>query len=110
MRYYNLVELYERLEKTTKRLEKTFYIYELLKKTPTEDLHEIMLLLQGKVFPSWDSKVIGFASRLMVKAIYTATGISTREIEDQWRKTGDLGLTAEKLIARKKQRTLASGD
>ncbi len=110
MEYNNLVELYERLEKTTKRLEKTFYIYELLKKTTAEDLGEIMLLLQGKVFPTWDSRVIGFASRLIVKAIHTATGISTKEIEEQWKKTGDLGITAEKLIAKKKQRTLSAKD
>lgn len=110
MDYYGLAELYERMEKTAKRLEKTFYIYELLKKASSDDLGEIMLLLEGKVFPAWDSRTIGFASRLMVKAIHTSTGLSTKEIEDQWRKTGDLGLTAEKLIARKKQRTLSASD
>ena len=51
MRYSQLVGLYEKLEATTKRLEKTYHISEFLKKASKEDLDILMLLMQGRVFP-----------------------------------------------------------
>ncbi len=108
MEYIKLVEIHKKLEETTKRLEKTFIISEFLKTIPKEDTGEIVLLLQGKLFPNWDEREIGVASRLILKAINTATGINTRRIEDEWRKTGDLGIVAENLVSKKKQATLFS--
>lgn len=110
MKYSELVELYEKLGRTSKRLEKTYHIYELLKRTSQDDLGETMLLLQGRVFPEWDQREIGFASRMMVKAISSVTGSSPSNVEKAWKDTGDLGLAAEKLIAKKSQITLASAD
>ena len=110
MKYINLVEVYQRLDSTTKRLEKTYFISELLRKTPLEDLSRITLLLQGKIFPPWDERKIGVASRMVLKAINFATGLNSGEIEDEWKKTGDLGKTAENLIKKKKQATLFSQD
>ena len=110
MKYASLVEVYQKLDSTTKRLEKTYFISELLRKTPVEDLSRITLLLQGKIFPPWDERKIGVASRMVLKAINFATGLNSGEIEDEWKKTGDLGKTAENLIKKKKQATLFSQD
>jgi ATP-dependent DNA ligase I len=110
MEYSELVEVYEDLNSTTKRLEKTYKISELLKKTPKQDLSEIILLLQGKVFPAWDERKIGVASKTVLKAISVATGIENKKIHEDWRKTGDLGKTAENLVKQKKQSTLFSSD
>ena len=110
MKYINLVEVYQRLDSTTKRLEKTYFISGLLRKTPVEDLSKITLLLQGKIFPPWDERKIGVASRMVLKAINVSSGLSVGEIENEWKKTGDLGKTAENLIQKKKQATLFSSD
>ena len=110
MKYSDLAQVYQQLEKTSKRLEKTHIIAELLKKTETQDIGRITLLLQGKVFPSYDESKLGVASQLIIKAIHTATGIKTDKIQDEWRKTGDLGKVAENLVAKKKQATLMSKD
>lgn len=110
MEYIKPVEIYKKLEETTKRLEKTFLISEFLKTIPKEDIAEIVLLLQGKIFPSWDERKIGVASRLILKAINIATGINIKRIEDEWRKTGDLGIVAENLVKQKKQSTLFSAE
>ncbi|MBU0628700.1 MAG: ATP-dependent DNA ligase [Nanoarchaeota archaeon] len=108
MEYLNLVQLYQKLEETTKRLEKTYLLSEFLKTTKKEDIAHIVLLLQGKLFPSWDERKIGVASRLILKAINISTGITIEKIEQEWKKTGDLGLVAENLVTRKKQVTLFS--
>ena len=106
MKYEELVGVYEQLEGTSKRLEKTFFLSEFLKKVSDKDIDKVMLLVQGKVFPAWDERKIGMADRLLLKAINIASGVDVSEIEKDWKKTGDLGQTAENMIAKKKQATL----
>jgi DNA ligase-1 len=110
MKYSELVEVYRKLEATSKRLEKTHHLSEFLKKTGASDIEEVMLLLTGRVFPAWDERKIGVASRMMIKALAKATGDSPDSVERSWKKTGDLGDTAELLISKKKQRTLFSSE
>jgi DNA ligase-1 len=108
MEYGELAEVYNKLEGTAKRLEKTSIISGLLKKTDSDELSAIMLLLQGRIYPPWDERKIGVASRLVLKAINIASGVDAVEIEEEWKQSGDLGLTAEKIISSKKQITLFS--
>jgi len=108
MQYNILVDCYEKLEKTSKRLEKTDIIADVLRKTGIEDIDVTLLLLQGKLFPDWDERKIGVAARLIIKAINVSTGVDANKVEDEWKKTGDLGLVAENLISTKKQHTLFS--
>jgi DNA ligase-1 len=110
MDYIQLTELYEKLESTSKRLEKTIILAEFLKNCPKKDVDKIMLLVQGIVFPKSDDRKIGVASKLIVKALNIASGITTDDIEKTWKKTGDLGLTSEELIKKKRQHTLFSQD
>jgi len=106
MEYINLVEVYEELENTSKRLEKTKIIADFLKKVKIEDIKQVIYLLQGSVFPKWDERELGISSQLTLKVIHHSTGFSIKEIESLWKKTGDLGLTAEELVKQKRQSTL----
>src|SRR5574341_76252 len=106
MKYEVLVGVYERLESTTKRLEKTFILSEFLKSA--DDLDKVLLLVQGRVFPNWDQRELGMASKLLLKAISTATGAPLERIEAVWKTTGDLGSVASELTIKKSQATLFS--
>lgn len=106
MEYSRLVEIYEELNKTTKRLEKTNIISEFLKDISAEETEYVMLLLEGRIFPNYDAREIGVASRLMLKSLNLATGITIDRIEDEWKKLGDLGMVAESIVRTKKQSTL----
>ncbi len=106
MQYLILAELYVQMEKTSKRLEKTFLLSEFLKKCSNEDLKKIVYLIQGRVFAQADERKLGMSTQLLVKAITQASGESKETVENEWKKEGDLGLVAEKLIGKKKQRTL----
>jgi len=103
-----LVEVYEELNKTTKRLEKTHIISEFLKDVGVEDAEHVTLLLEGRVFPNYDPREIGIAARTMLKSLSAATGIAVDKIENEWKKQGDLGLVAEIIVRTKKQSTLQS--
>ena len=106
MHYKELVELYEKIESTSKRLEKTYLVSKFLKKTIVSDLSMIILLLQGRIFPSWDERKIGVATKMVIKAISKSTGRSVDTIEETWKKMGDLGRVAEELVKTKRQVTL----
>ncbi|PIN86807.1 DNA ligase [Candidatus Woesearchaeota archaeon CG10_big_fil_rev_8_21_14_0_10_44_13] len=110
MRYIELANVYQALESTTKRLEKTHIISEFLKKTDVKDMECIVLLLQGRVFADWDETKIGVASRMVLKAINVATGMSIEDAESEWKRIGDLGNVTQKLVEKKKQKTLFSGE
>jgi len=106
MDYSKLVDVYEYLEKTPGRLKKTEAIAEILKKTDSENLPMIALLLQGRVFPSWSEKEIGIASKMAAKIISVSTGFSMQQVSNRFRKSGDFGLVAEDFVEKRRQRTL----
>jgi len=108
MQYSKLVDVYEKLEATTKRLEHTHIISKFLKDLSIEDLGTTILLLEGRVFPRWDEREMGMASKMMLKAINIASGESKDKINNEWKKTGDLGTVSYNLIKKKKQSTLDS--
>ncbi len=109
MDYSELAEVYDHLESTSKRLEKTWIVSRLLKRTGKEDLPQITLLLQGRIFPQWYEGKIGVAAKTVIKALSLSTGAKADDINSEWSRIGDLGRVSEKLVKGKKQATLFSG-
>ncbi len=105
MKYSKVCEVYEKLESTSKGLEKTKIIADFLEKIEKEP--EIIYLLQGKVFPDYDKRELGMSQKLVIKAIAKASGENNEKVVKSFRKTGDLGKTAEELIGKKKQSSLS---
>ena len=108
MKYKDLTEYYQKIEAASKRLDKTYILAQLLKKAPNSELETIVLLMQGKIFPQYDERKIGVATKMAVKAIMVATGLDETQIEKEWKNRGDLGETAEELCKNKKQQTFFS--
>ena len=106
MLYSDLCEYYEKIDSTPKRLTKIKYISELINETNDENIEKVIFLLQGIVFPAWDERKLGVASKIVIKSLKTSTGISTDQIEKEWQKTGDLGITAENIVKNKQQQSL----
>ncbi|MFZ5955520.1 MAG: ATP-dependent DNA ligase [Nanoarchaeota archaeon] len=106
MKYSDFCEVYERLEATSKGLEKTEIISNFLKKI--KDNPEYIYLLQGRVFPDYDSRELGISQQLAIKVISKAGGISEKEVIKEFKLLGDLGNVAEKIMTSKKQSTLFS--
>jgi ATP-dependent DNA ligase len=103
--YSDIAEVYEKIEATTKRLEMTDLLVGLLRKTPKELIDKVVYLTQGKIYPDFVKLEIGVAERLAMKALAHASGWHENEIEEDLKKTGDIGETAQNFIARKKQAT-----
>ncbi|MCD6445588.1 ATP-dependent DNA ligase [Candidatus Bathyarchaeota archaeon] len=105
MEYALIADAYEKIEATTKRLEMTDLLVELLKKTPKEIIDKVVYLTQGKIYPDFVQLEIGVAEKLAIKALARASGRREKEIEEDLKKTGDIGETAQKFIAKKRQVT-----
>jgi len=105
LRYTEIAEAYEKIEATTKRLEMTDLLVDLLKNIPKEIIDKVVYLTQGKIYPDFVSLEIGVAEKLAIKALAKASGRKESEIEDDLTKTGDIGETAQKFMANKKQAT-----
>ena len=105
MLYAEIAEAYEKIEATTKRLEMTDLLVDLLKKTPEDVIDKVVYLTQGKLYPDFYGLETGVAEKLAVKALIRASGRKESEIEEDLKKTGDIGEAAQNALGRKKQVT-----
>ncbi len=103
MKYSVIAAAYEKIEDTTKRLEMTDHLVKLLKETPKDVIGKVVYLTQGKLYPDFIGIEIGIAEKLAIRAVARATGHGEKEIEEDLRKTGDLGETAQKFLGKKTQ-------
>jgi DNA ligase-1 len=102
MLYDTLVETYVKLEATTKRLEITTILAELLRKAEPEEMAEVVYLTQGKIHPDWTGEPeIGMAEKSVVDTIVKATGLPKAKIEQFIAETGDIGHAAEAALRQK---------
>ena len=105
MRYAVIAEAYEKIEATTKRLEMTDLLVDLLKNTSKKIIDKVVYLTQGKIYPDFVGLEIGVAEKLAIRALARASGRNESEIKEDLKKTGDTGGTAQKFIASKRQVT-----
>jgi DNA ligase-1 len=105
LKYAEIADAYEKIEATTKRLEMTDLLVNLLKNTPKDIIDKVVYLTQGKIYPDFVGIEIGIAEKLAIKALARVSGRKEGDIAEDLNKTGDIGETAQKLIVNKKQVT-----
>lgn len=108
MKFIKLTEVFEHVEATTKRLEMTRLLVDLIKETSQEEIGRVVYLLQGKLYPDYMGIELGIAEKLLIKAMADVTGKSESSVESDYKKRGDLGLTVEKLLKKKSQLALVN--
>ncbi|RLE51683.1 MAG: ATP-dependent DNA ligase [Candidatus Methanomethylicota archaeon] len=106
MEYSVIVDVYEKIEATTKRLEMTDLLVSLLSKTPKEIIDKVIYLTQGKLYPDYVGIELGIAEKLAMRALAIASGLSLKEIENELKKTGDIGIAAELALKKRRTKTL----
>jgi len=108
MEFSIISEMFEMMEKTTKRIELTNILVELLKKTPKKIIPNIVYLLQGIIRPNFEGVELGIAEKLAIRAISKSAGLPIKKIEDDYRECGDLGITASNILKIKTQTTFTT--
>jgi len=108
MKFSVISDAFQKMEATSKRLELTEILVQLLKNIPEDVISKAVYLIQGKLRPNFEGVELGIAEKLVMKAMSKSSGIPLKKIEDDYNKGGDLGQTAENILKQKIQTTFAS--
>ncbi len=103
-----LADSFEKIESTTKRLELSQLLLELLQALPPVLVDKAILMMQGKLYPDFVGIELGVAEKLTIKALSRTYGATDDEITTLSKKQGDLGLAAEEIAKKRKQRSMLS--
>jgi len=108
MQFARVVDVYEKIEATTKRLEMTELLVGLLRDTPRDDLDKVVYLTRGRVYPDYAGIELGLAEKMVMRVLAHATGLDDARITGLWKEKGDLGLVAQEAISARRQKPLES--
>jgi DNA ligase-1 len=106
MLFREVVDYYEQLEATTKRLEMTDILAALLSKTPPAVIDKVVYMTLGELYPAYVGLELGVAEKLAARAIRQLSGAGEKELNELFSRHGDLGTVAELLLRTKEQTTL----
>lgn len=98
MKFLHLVDYFEKLEATTKRLEMFDLLAALFKEAAPGEIDKIIYLAQGELLPPFHGVNIGMSEKYLLRAIAKASEADLDAVAAQYRTLGDLGKIAEKYI------------
>ena len=109
MDFNELVEYYEKIGATSKRLEITEILAELLtqckKVENRDDLPKIIYLTQGRLVSEIDDwPKFGMAEKSIIQALVRFTRVDSVTIKAMINKFGDVGEATQELLKKKKSR------
>jgi len=108
MYFAELASLFDELSAYPSRLKKTDIIAGFLTRASEDVIEIVCTFLTGRIFPAWDTRDIGVAGKTVVKVIADISGKSNDEVVESYRDTGNLGITAERLLGKKVAMRLAA--
>ncbi|MGC8670403.1 MAG: ATP-dependent DNA ligase [Thermoprotei archaeon] len=101
MLYSEVASFYSKIESTTKRLEITSILVDMLKRASKDEVGPLAYLTLGKLYPDFVGIEIGLGEKLVERALAKSVGVPLKEVETLYKKTGDLGLVAEQIFKAK---------
>ena len=106
MDYSIVAQAYEDMEKTRKRLELLEILSGLFKNTSSKVIERVIYLTQGKIKPDFYGIELGMSDKLVMKVLEKSTSMSKDSIQEEYKKTGDLGEVTKIALSNKVQTTL----
>jgi len=94
------------MENTSKRLELTAILSKLFESTSNDIIDKVVNLTQGKLYPDFVGVEVGFADKLVIKALSMISGLSPSKINHIYNEFGDIGSAAEEILKSKSQTSL----
>jgi len=108
LKFKDLAELFSKLESTSKRLEMieilSIFFQKLKISGEFDDLDKIAYLLQGQLVSNIkQAPKIGIAEKMIIEALSLHSGVESSKIKEVLIKKGDIGVTAEYILSKKKK-------
>src|SRR5580658_9173468 len=93
-----LAELCERIAATTKKTEKIAMVAEYFRSCDLTDAAISAVFLSGRAFPAFEERTLQIGGALLWKVVKEVTGATENELGAGYRKTGDLGAAAHRVL------------
>src|SRR5579864_2013475 len=106
----HLAQACERIAATTKKLEKTAIVADLLKSLPAEEAAAAAVFLSGRPFPVWEETTLQVGGALLWRAVSEVAGRSEGEVTAAYRRLGDLGAVAGEVLPAREVAELSVAD
>ena len=108
MKFEKLARLFFKLESTSKRLEMidllSAFFRDIKDSKNYEDVDKIVYLLQGQLVSNIkQAPKIGIAEKMIIEALSIHSGIVGKKVKEILLKKGDIGVTAEIILSKKKK-------
>jgi DNA ligase-1 len=100
--FEDVAKHYEKLEGISSRLAMIDELTEMFNKVDSSEIRSLIYITQGLLGPPFMSLETGIAEKFAEEAIARTTGYSKEDVIASFRKTGDLGSTAEEFISKSK--------
>ena len=97
MKFSQLANYFDKLEKTASRNEITQILAEVFKKAKPEEIDKVVYLFLGQLAPSYQGIVFNIAERMMLRVLSEAYGKEVKEVRSLYKREGDLGNVAQEL-------------
>ncbi len=112
IKFIDVVKILEAIEASSQRTVMAKLLASLLKKTPSNVIDKVIYFILGDLKPGWMGIELGVGEKLTIRALAHATGLPSRQIEDMYKKFGDLGEAARRAVqlreAKRKSSTILS--
>ncbi len=108
MLFSEVAECFSEVEATGSRLEMSAIAAKLLGKCEKGEAKPLIYIIEGNVAPSHEGLDAGIGEKLAIRAIAQTSGYKESAVLDGYKKSGDLGTTAETLLSKKSQMSLYS--
>ncbi len=104
MKFSDLAEVYEQLEKTSSGNALRKILSDLFKKVPKNEIDKVAYLTLGRIASDYADINLGMAEKMVLRAITEASGKESQEVTRLFKKLGDIGLVAEKVVGRQRKK------
>ncbi len=108
--FKDVADVFLEIEKRSGRLEMTDLLAELFKKTNVREIDKLIYLTQGILAPPYEGIDLGMGEQFAIRAIAAVSGYPKEQVEQHYKKSGDLGLTVDEMIGKRKQLSLSRED
>ena len=95
MEYSILIEAYDKIGATRKRLEMTDILIRLILEAPAGILDRLVYLSLGKLGPDYLGTELGLAEKLVLRAVAENGGAPLPQVEKMLSSEGDIGIVAD---------------
>ena len=107
MKLDNFINFLTGLDSTTKRLEMTEILNQMISQTPSKDVRKAIYLSLGSLRAPFEDLKFNFAEKQMMKTLAVLYQKDLSEIQDLYSKKGDLGTVAGEICENKKESDLS---